>query len=90
MARRVSLFLLVGLVDPYAGNLAQPAADADVDGNCQARRRRAEHVGRQPAQQRRDARKRAGHGNDEAGVAGVVGRWRHRGGDDEADGADER
>ncbi|KXH41468.1 hypothetical protein CSAL01_13657 [Colletotrichum salicis] len=89
VARRVPPGLLLGLVDPYARDLPEPGADADVERDGEPRRRRAEHVGRQPTQQRRDARKCARGAGDEAAVARVVGVGREDGRDGEGDAADE-
>lgn len=84
---RVAQLGLVGLVDPDAGDLAQAAADADVDGDCQADGSRAEDVGRQPAQQGRDAAECARGGEDQAAVTRGKRGWREDARDEEADAA---
>lgn len=89
MARRVSPGLLLGLVDPYARDLPEPGADADVERDGEPRRRCAEYVGRQPAQERRDACEGARGTNDETAVARIVGVGWKDGGDGEGNAADE-
>ena len=72
MAGRVALGGLVGRVDPHADDLAG-GAHGDVERNGQADGGRGLQVGGQPAQQRRDAGKGAGRGDDEAAVAVLTG-----------------
>lgn len=87
MPRGVAQLGLLGLVDPDAGDLAQAAAYADVDGDGQADGSRAEDVGRQPAEQGRDAAEGARGAEDQAAVARGKGGWREDARDEEADAA---
>ena len=67
VARWVSYGGLVGLVNPHADNLAR-RAHGDVERNGKANGGGRVQVRRQPAEKRRNARKGARRGDDEAVV----------------------